>query len=834
MRTGQRVLARRSSGQSSLDQTRQVWALVLFISGLGLACAAAVWDSPAVAETARLSWWALVPAFVATQALPVTFEWRGQAWLVTLCQLPVTIGLFLLSPLGLLLARLLGTLAGTYWVRRPPLQKCMFNLSLVLLDTSVSIITFRALLGSSALGSSRSWLAALLAALTAELVDGVLLAAVIRIANPSWQLQQALPALAVSSAASSALVLFALIAASAILLNGQIAYLLIALALLLVLLSHAYSRLAEQHARLRGLHELLQRVGAVSPAVLGLDRALVRIREMLYADQLEFLDLHHLRDDGFVRVLATEGEIVTPVYRPLDSFEQRALLTRGAALLRPAGHRLLVRRACVEMVAPLFGDNGNARGLIRVRHRVGQVREFDLRDLSLLKTVAEQLLSALSDLGYDGSPTQASRDEATGLPNQRAALDFLVAAGTRRHPVTVCVLQVHCLADVEITLGAEAAASLLRRIADRLHGATSGGSFVARMDDDQLALLVLDNQDTPTARLYTAGLLAEVEGLYEISGSVVDATLSAGYARSSGANVGGPDLLHLARQALLEARAARLQLLEWNASFHHKAERRLRFLAQLQQDLAHNSAALSLAYQPIFNCLTGSITGYEALARWEVDSKPVAPGEFIPMLEEAERLQPLTNAVLGAALGRLKQLPAELTVSVNISGSLLDTRSLALVLERLLADSCVQPQRLVLEITESSLLTKRRQVALDELAGLGVRLSLDDFGTGFSSFSALRQLPLHEVKLDKSFVSDISADARGQAIVGTLVELAADLDVVLVAEGVESEVQLEHLRRLGVHKVQGNVLGRPQGPYPLQRLDVHTLGVGQPRHPTSF
>jgi diguanylate cyclase len=219
-------------------------------------------------------------------------------------------------------------------------------------------------------------------------------------------------------------------------------------------------------------------------------------------------------------------------------------------------------------------------------------------------------------------------------------------------------------------------------------------------------------------------------------------------------------------------------------------------------------------YQPKARLSDGEIIGVEALARWRhVEHGMIPPDEFVAIAERTGLIGPLTGFVLRTAVEQCAQWHRagyELSVAVNLSVLNLLDLDLPVYIGRLLALSRVDPRWLTLEITESTIMDTRRGVdALERLAGMGIRLAIDDFGTGYSSLSYLQQLPMHELKVDQSFVMGIGADRNNAAIVRTIVDLGHNLDLQVVAEGVEDQVCWDALRAMGCDTAQGYALSRP-------------------------
>jgi EAL domain-containing protein (putative c-di-GMP-specific phosphodiesterase class I) len=262
-----------------------------------------------------------------------------------------------------------------------------------------------------------------------------------------------------------------------------------------------------------------------------------------------------------------------------------------------------------------------------------------------------------------------------------------------------------------------------------------------------------------------------------------------------------------------------------------RRENELRDAIELEQ--------LRLFYQPIVSVLDGGIAGIEALLRWDHPRHGLLPpAEFIPLAEETGLIVPIGRWVLGQAWTQLAQWQAgpgfrlPLRVSVNVSARQLVDDHLVKVVAELLEQSELRPSQLILEVTESMLMTDtdERVAILRELQALGVRLALDDFGTGYSSLGYLRRLPFNALKLDRSFVSGLDQTATDPQIAAAIIEMARALTMTVIAEGVETDAQLDCLRRLGCHFAQGYYFARPMPADELSTLlqDASSNGSGLP------
>jgi len=243
---------------------------------------------------------------------------------------------------------------------------------------------------------------------------------------------------------------------------------------------------------------------------------------------------------------------------------------------------------------------------------------------------------------------------------------------------------------------------------------------------------------------------------------------------------------------------------------------RVKARKKLEADLrlAISTGGLELFYQPIVALRDNGIVGMEALLRWRhPDDGMIPPGEFIPIAEETGLIIPLGDWVIREACSTAARWPSHIKIALNLSPSQFRSGHLAQVVIKALAESGISPDRLELEITESTLLDHNRDnvAVLDELRNLGIRIVMDDFGTGYSSLNYLQRFPFDKIKIDRSFISDLSkGNEVSLAIVEAVTRLAGTLKITTVAEGIETKEQLEILRLAGCTEYQGYLFSRPQ------------------------
>ncbi|WP_372594925.1 putative bifunctional diguanylate cyclase/phosphodiesterase [Actinotalea sp.] len=410
----------------------------------------------------------------------------------------------------------------------------------------------------------------------------------------------------------------------------------------------------------------------------------------------------------------------------------------------------------------------------------------------------------------------AEHDALTGLANRtllehraRLALDEARRGG---HPLALLLLDLDRFKEINDTLGHHHGDLLLRLVGPRLRSVLGEGDVVARLGGDEFVVLLHQVADVDAARLVGERLLAALDSPFPVDGLDLDVGASLGIAVSPEHGVDVATLLQHADVAMYAAKAKQSGIAVYDPRHDLNSTARLSLLGELRRGI--ESGQLVLHYQPQAEAGSGAVHGVEALVRWQ---HPVhgllAPDEFIPLAESTGLIRPLTLAVLDSALAlaaRRRTVDEAFTVAVNISAHSLLDPDLTRDVEAALARHGLPGQALVLEITESSIMSdrERARTALVRLADLGVSLSVDDFGTGYSSLAYLHRLPVHELKIDRSFVIGMSSSSNA-AIVTASIDMGHALGLRVVAEGVEEQVAWDLLEGFGCDAVQGYHLCRP-------------------------
>jgi len=411
---------------------------------------------------------------------------------------------------------------------------------------------------------------------------------------------------------------------------------------------------------------------------------------------------------------------------------------------------------------------------------------------------------------------QAMHNDLTDLPNRFKVMQQLSAAieeaSSRTQNIAVLSLHIARMDEISSTLGHKASDELIVQAARHLHANLVEGDILGHTGSNEF-VLVLRGGNTEDA-------LARVERIEHILGSGVtlnktDIALQVhvGIAEYPRHGNHAADLLRFASIARTDAESGSDRVAVYEAGREDEFVRRLRVVNDLRAALRHNE--IQVFYQPKARLEDGTICGAEALVRWHhAELGFLPPDEFIPATEQAGTIVHLTRYVLSEAVRQCRywlDFGFELGVSVNLSARDLTDEYLPYHVLQILKDNEVRPEMLTLEVTESSIMEDigRSVLVLECLRDLGVRISIDDFGTGHSSLAQLKNIPVHELKIDKSFVMHICDDRQNEAIVRATIELAHSLDLSVVAEGVEDEDAIRHVASLGAEVAQGYFLSKP-------------------------
>ena len=432
---------------------------------------------------------------------------------------------------------------------------------------------------------------------------------------------------------------------------------------------------------------------------------------------------------------------------------------------------------------------------------------------------------------------QAFHDELTGLANRALFSDRVAHALARRErdgtTVAVLLLDLDDFKTVNDGLGHAAGDAMLRAVAHRLEVLVRPGDTTARLGGDEFAMVLVELPDEDAAVHAVERIIAVLGEPLVIEGKEVYVQGSIGLAFAAEGPVSPAEVLRNADAAMYVAKTeGKARYAVFEPHMHAAALHRLTLRGDLQRALDNNE--FRLHYQPIVTMETGALVGVEALVRWAHPTRGlVAPDAFIPLADETGLVVPLGQWVLEQACRQLVEWSAtspELSVSVNVSQRQLRRPEFGAEVGDVIDLTGIDPARVALEITESAIMADvlGTVARLHDLRDLGVRVAVDDFGTGYSSFSWLRQLPVDVLKIDKEFIDDLGQRAEGAFLVGAIIDLAHNLGLRTVAEGIEAPIQLTRLRELNCDLGQGYHLGVPM---PADEItDLLVVENRTPRH----
>jgi diguanylate cyclase (GGDEF)-like protein/PAS domain S-box-containing protein len=409
---------------------------------------------------------------------------------------------------------------------------------------------------------------------------------------------------------------------------------------------------------------------------------------------------------------------------------------------------------------------------------------------------------------------EAFHDPLTGLANRALFIDRVDHALTRRDEpkrLAVLFMDVDDFKTINDSLGHAAGDLVLVAVAERLRGCLRPEDTVARLGGDEFGVLVEDAEVGLPQEL-AGRLLGALANQFEISGKQVHLQASIGVAY-------GSDDIHTANELLRNADVAMYtaknrgkgRVERFESSMHAAVLSRLELKADLERAVTHDE--FRLRYQPTFDLRDGHMAGFEALLRWRHPTRgEIFPNDFIGLAEETGLIVPIGKWVLDQACAQARAWMDtgrdDLLLSVNLSARQLREPEIVDWVRDALANADLPPERLMLELTESSLM-QDDEGRLHEIRALGVRLALDDFGTGYSSLSYLSRFPIEVLKIDRSFTRELGGDLEESALVRSVIQLAAAMNMRTVAEGIERPEQLARVTALGCDLAQGYLLGRP-------------------------
>lgn len=464
---------------------------------------------------------------------------------------------------------------------------------------------------------------------------------------------------------------------------------------------------------------------------------------------------------------------------------------------------------------PLIEDGGVAAFVFA---RDPKAREWSTEDVGFVREVAERMRMTIRTLQLRKQnehelKSLARHDSLTGLPNRLMLKEQLIATldkcSESDMTATVMYIDIDRFKPVNDLFGHSIGDKLLIHFGKRLSSCVRDSDIVARLGGDEFAI-VLPRCDQLQAQGLAKRIITVMSKSFRIDSHDIDIGVSIGIAQVSRADVNSETLIRRADIAMYRAKE------EGNTFrfFEDRMDAELSELRGLEKDLRHavERGELELFYQPIADATTCRLTGFEALLRWNHPKRGlVPPNEFIPIAENAGLIVPIGRWVLETACREASRWPDDLRIAVNLSPLQFRQRDLASDIQTIVTSVGLEPERLEIEVTEGVLIDHpdRAMAIMSAIKKMGIKISLDDFGTGYSSLSYLRRFPFDTIKIDREFISGIDREVESDAIVGAIGILATSLQLAVVAEGVETSLQLDRIRRCASTHIQGYLIGRP-------------------------
>jgi diguanylate cyclase (GGDEF)-like protein len=780
-------------------------AVVLLTPGRGIA----IIESP---------WWvalALGLAFAVSELSVFRFLFRREAIAFSLSEVPLALCLVFLAVGPAMAVRVGAGLLVIVALRRSPAYKLFFNVALFTFELAFAFLVFREL--TSIWGTSDAIL--VVAAIVATALAGTISSVLVSIAISFFEgdllhritseLRLAWWLFVVNSTLAGMVLSLVLVAPTLVLLA------IIPVSLLWYVIQ-AYGDIDQRLRDLDAVHGFTGRVGqSLDPARIG-EAAVSEAARLLRSDTATVV----LFDVGGAPLVRSSGVVDLELPTSPSDAAWSSLIEADVAQLvdhkRSAELGLSTNPALPDMIVASLRDQSGPLGLLLVSGRSGALHKFDGNDVARFQNLTEQLSSSLrKGMLHQRIEKEARHDGLTGLPNRTSFERSVAEAAANRSASSVLfvlMLDLDRFKEVNDTLGHHAGDDLLIEVSRRMSAQLRPGDVLARLAGDEFAVVAERDSREEMLELGRA-CVREAGRPVTLDGLEIVVTASAGLAVIDDDDEDAGVPLRHADIAMYNAKSQRLGVEVYRDEIDRRTPARLSMLGDLRAAIEQDQ--LKIHYQPKLDLASGTVIGAEALVRWTHPVRGMVPPiQFVRVAEDTGLIKQLTDLMLGRGIRTLREIQDRgyhLGLAVNLSThDLLDTKLAERVDGHLRANG-VEPGMLTLEITESSLLidAPRARSTINELNDIGVRMSIDDFGTGYSSLSYLRRLPVVELKIDRSFVANVLLDEQDEVIVRSTIDLGHNLGLVVVAEGVENNEVLEHLRHFGCDVAQGFCISRP-------------------------
>ena len=743
--------------------------------------------------------------FAAAEKFVVTFPVRRGSHTISLSEIPLVLGLVLLPAPLLVAVRVAGGFAGLAGFRRQRGGKLAFNTALYAVQATAANAVFHLVTGSADPLSPAGWIGAYASTFLTDVISIVLISAVIGLHDDGGEWRRLmsadirglfqLPLVAVTTTLGLV---------SAIIVREQVraAVLLAVLFFAVYRVFHRYAQQTQGHAQVEALYRFARTLSGSHDAGEVARVVLSQVRDLVRAGSAELVLVDG--DDTVSTRLTGEDELEI-VAGPPPGHPWWAAAGRGESVFRPADGP---DRPFDGMAVPVA--LGDSAGVLIVTGSLPEMVTFTPDHLRLMEALAAHAAVALTNVRLVERLLHLGlHDGLTGLPNRRKLLADL---GTATGVAGVLLFDLDRFKEINDALGHAIGDQVLREIGRRLLDRFGDRATVARLGGDEFALVVPDAATRHEVLALAAELHRTVEEPIEVGDLALTTQASIGVCFFPEHGTDPDQLLQRADVAMYAAKQARSGVRVYRVQDDQNTPRRLALVAALRA--AVDGGTIEVVYQPKVDPITRQVLGAEALSRWHHHGADVPPDEFIPLAEQAGLILTLTRHVLdtaAAACAGWRRAGHELSVAVNLSPQMITNPTLVADVRRTLARHGLPAAALTLEITETGVMEDPANSLriLAELRALGVRLSIDDFGTGHSSLGRLAEFPVHEMKIDKGIIQRLTTNRAGEALTHASLYLGQALGLHVVAEGVETEAEFEHLRRLGCDSVQGYYVSRP-------------------------